>query len=494
LVGSFILSEVAAQIKPSQSFFFFPTRAWELLIGALCAFALNSSHIKNRISALPKSVLNILSFSGLTAIVVTFFVYGDDTIFPSYATLLPVLGTAFVIMFATEQTAVSKLLSVRILVGVGIISYSIYLWHHPLFAFAKVYADRDPSLSMMLLLSLISVFLAAVTWKYIEQPFRVGHTHQPVLRRQGAVFAAAGAGIAFFVAFGVWGLESDGREEWWARNADANELRTFTVLKESRSAVAAITEGECRFSTLELTTEAKEKFISCAQKFGSGTVILGDSHAANLITALQIADTAPFLVGVIRGGCRPGSVDPDCAFYNDLRDFLRDVPGVFEHVVFENAGQHILFDSTGRTAERLFARLGPEGEMDPQDISIDLSVLDGFADYVKSLAEFTRVTWLTPRMEFHFSDTYIIKNGCDFSFALRPGQAQIFEMIAQSIQGLVAGTSNISVVDQGQALALQMPEDFMTCERSFWSDGDHLSAHGATAFGQRLAPILLGAN
>ena len=66
----------------------------------------------------------------------------------------------------------AKLLSTKAFVGIGLISYSAYLWHQPLFAFARIKLVDTPSSTLMIGLALSSLLLAYVTWKYIEQPFR----------------------------------------------------------------------------------------------------------------------------------------------------------------------------------------------------------------------------------------------------------------------------------------------------------------------------------
>src|SRR3546814_14463703 len=79
--------------------------------------------------------------------------------------LVPTLGTALVIIFGTSQTAVGRLLGHRVLVGIGLVSYSAYLWHQPLFAFARHRSPTEPSNWLYLGLSIFAIALAYLSWR-----------------------------------------------------------------------------------------------------------------------------------------------------------------------------------------------------------------------------------------------------------------------------------------------------------------------------------------
>jgi len=83
-----------------------------------------------------------------------------------------VLGTLLVLLYAKEGTLVARLLSFKILVGIGLISYSLYLWHQPLFSFARIMSFEEPSTALFLGLVFIAFALSYLTWRFVEQPFR----------------------------------------------------------------------------------------------------------------------------------------------------------------------------------------------------------------------------------------------------------------------------------------------------------------------------------
>lgn len=162
-LASLALSEWSWPNTPTANFYLAPTRAWELLAGSMSAFIVQRVGINKN---------NIMSFIGLCAILLTVFLYDKSTPFPSLYALPTVLGVVLIILFADKDTLVAKLLSTRVMVGIGLISYSAYLWHQPLFAFARIHAQETPSSTYMLILSAASIGLAILSWKFIETPFR----------------------------------------------------------------------------------------------------------------------------------------------------------------------------------------------------------------------------------------------------------------------------------------------------------------------------------
>lgn len=162
-VLSLVLGEYGARKFQAANFYLTPTRAWELFSGSIAAFIVQRRGVRKN---------NVLSVIGLAAIIFSIFAYDESTPFPSVYTLVPVVGVVFLILFADKSTLPAKILSNSLFVGIGLISYSAYLWHQPLFAFARIRSVETPSSNLMLLLSVMSIVLAFFSWKYIEQPFR----------------------------------------------------------------------------------------------------------------------------------------------------------------------------------------------------------------------------------------------------------------------------------------------------------------------------------
>ena len=192
-LASLVFSEYASRHWASMNYYLISSRAWELLAGSICAFL---GHDRMQRSH------DGLAALGLVLIVIPVFLFDEQTRFPSLFALAPVGGAALVILFADDKTRVGKVLSCRPLVWVGLISYSAYLWHQPVFAFARLRAMEEPPLFVMLGLCVLTLGLAWLSWAYVEQPFRRGK--RPLLPGRLQVFGGAVAVGIVIAGIGAW--------------------------------------------------------------------------------------------------------------------------------------------------------------------------------------------------------------------------------------------------------------------------------------------------
>ena len=140
-IGSFLLAQFHFT-DATSSFYLLHTRAWELLLGVCLAIYLSEGNKGNQPEL---RVGNVLSITGLIFILYSMFFITKDDPFPSAYTLIPTLGTAFILYSSSPNGFVNQCLSSKLLVGIGLISYSLYLWHQPLFAFARYINLTEPS-------------------------------------------------------------------------------------------------------------------------------------------------------------------------------------------------------------------------------------------------------------------------------------------------------------------------------------------------------------
>ena len=206
--GSLMLSQWGAIHHPSANFYLLPTRLWELLLGSLLAFHSTKPAPVPGHRGHPSMLNQCLGAFGLGLILYAIFYFDDQTPFPSLYTLVPTLGTALILLFASGDTLVGKLLSRKLLVGIGLISYSAYLWHQPLFAFARIRSIEEPGPSLLSLLGLTSLALAFLSWRYVEQPFR---DRKKFSRRK--LFSIAGIATAAIITTGMLGYQHNGFPE-----------------------------------------------------------------------------------------------------------------------------------------------------------------------------------------------------------------------------------------------------------------------------------------
>lgn len=153
---------------PTATFYVLPARAWELLAGSFTAFYL-LTHPKPLIHPFIKETFALV---GLILIGLSVFGLNKNTPFPGLYALLPVMGAVLIILFATPHTFAGRWLGNKFFVGIGLISYSAYLWHYPLFAFARLSTENSPTLWAMGGLVALCLGLAYLSWRFIETPFR----------------------------------------------------------------------------------------------------------------------------------------------------------------------------------------------------------------------------------------------------------------------------------------------------------------------------------
>ncbi len=181
-----------AAAHPLGNFYLLPTRGWELLTGAMVAVW--------RGAPTRRGCAEAAGWGGLACILAPMFLYDHHTRFPGLTALPPCLGTAALI-WANRATVSStgRLLSARPLVWIGKISYSLYLWHWPLLALARYSSFEPLSSTQRVALLAASAVLAALSWRFVETPFRTGR----LKGRPRATFAFAAAVTAWFTGIGA---------------------------------------------------------------------------------------------------------------------------------------------------------------------------------------------------------------------------------------------------------------------------------------------------
>ena len=164
---SLVLADYGSRNYPSSTFYFLHSRIWELIGGSLIAYYENKFGHRNENNILSK----IFPSLGLLLIIYSIFYFDNSIFHPSFYTLIPVTGVALILWFSNKNEIIFKILSYKLLVGIGLISYSLYLWHYPIFSFAKN-LELYQSYFGKFILIFISFILSIFTYYFIEQPAR----------------------------------------------------------------------------------------------------------------------------------------------------------------------------------------------------------------------------------------------------------------------------------------------------------------------------------
>lgn len=165
-------SSFIVKFNPDMAFYLLPTRAWELILGGLVTFY-NRTNVESSV----KGSFAFIAYQSLPIIGMFFVVHsmifiGHEVQHPSFITLLPVLGTCLFIMFSHKGEITSDIMSLKPIVGIGLVSYSLYLWHQPVFVFFRFIKHDYFRYEQFALLVIISLILSLLSYRFIEVLFR----------------------------------------------------------------------------------------------------------------------------------------------------------------------------------------------------------------------------------------------------------------------------------------------------------------------------------
>lgn len=221
---SLILAEIGSHIWTNFSFYLLPTRSWELLLGGIVA--VKQTNVL-KINWLNKPIRQAISSLGLLIVVGSVLTFGEHVRSPGLMILIPTMGAASIILFAEPNTWVYRILSSKPAVTIGLISYSAYLWHQPIFAYARVLSREEPTPILMGILSALTLPIAYFSWKWIETPFR-----QKNFIGQKAIFTLSALGIFIFSSWGVYLHAHNGLPERIFKASEIEPSETYIAYNE----------------------------------------------------------------------------------------------------------------------------------------------------------------------------------------------------------------------------------------------------------------------
>ncbi|HEX3917276.1 MAG TPA: acyltransferase family protein [Caulobacteraceae bacterium] len=293
------LSAIGAFMASSATFYLLPTRAWELLAGTLLSQNLAPT------AATPVS-RNFCSVVGGALIAGPILFYAPQIPFPGLAALPPCLGALLIIAAGeTGPSVVGRMLSSRPMVFIGLISYSLYLWHWPLIVYQHRWAILYAGSSRLIdHLAIVGAALVAATlsWLLVERPFRNRQrVSTPVAwgAAAGAAIVLAGVMLAMFASGG------------WPERYPAHVRALASYLGYSRTtARAAFRDGTCHITADDRLSDFRPSLCLDARPGTPSVLLIGDSHAADLWSGLSAALPGVSVLQATASGCRPRVIQP----------------------------------------------------------------------------------------------------------------------------------------------------------------------------------------
>jgi peptidoglycan/LPS O-acetylase OafA/YrhL len=297
-VVTFALACVCVRRDPTVAFYFAPLRAWELLIGTVI-----SQHYVPAVNG--KWGRNLAALAGLMLILAPCKYYTATTHFPGLAALPPCIGAALLIAAGeTGNSLVGRLLSWRPIVFIGLISYSLYLWHWPIITFLEekyIHVDYESPKRLKLAVLVASLIAGTLSWLFVERPFRAGR-FRPGRR---SLFLGTAAAVALIGAVGVFMVASGGLPSRFP--SEALEIDRYTNYDFRRAYRANVCLLDPRFSTFEQFDKATCLSDDLTRKH---YLLIGDSHAAHLYPGLLAVFPEVNISQATTAGCMPFLTQP----------------------------------------------------------------------------------------------------------------------------------------------------------------------------------------
>ncbi|WP_187471153.1 acyltransferase family protein [Luteimonas viscosa] len=277
-IASFAVAEATNESNPKFSYFMLPARAGELMVGALLALALQRAH-SQRWLAMPLAA-ELLGVAGLAVIGYALFFLDDLSPFPGTNALYPCIGAALVILAGAHSRVLKWLLASRPMVWIGLISYSLYLWHWPILAFIRYfYGMVSATHAAIAVLAMLA--LAVLSYRFVERPTR--RVRWSTVRQTGLLFLLPAACVVI-PAFAI--AESGGLKAW-IESSPAYQQGLARL--EASTAPAYRFEYNCQLARHDPDILRKERCVIGATdpRPGAPRILLwGDSHAAHHVGAI----------------------------------------------------------------------------------------------------------------------------------------------------------------------------------------------------------------
>lgn len=459
--------------NPWAAFYLLPSRVWELLLGSIFAAYLRKYHLQ-----IDRKWAELGGVMGLFLIAFSIFSFDGNTKFPGVAAVFPCLGTVLIILFAQGETLVRKLLSIRPLVFIGLLSYSFYLWHQPIFAFARHRSIFELDTFSYMGLIAVSLVLSYFSWRFVEQPFR----KKTFLQRTSLLRISACVLSSLFI-IGLAGF-------FFSSNTGAVKALQATLGNEHRANFIEVYERSHEvkenrsFSDCFLTHEdiqgikVGDVLKNC--KSNEVSILLGDSHARDVFYALGNSHQSyGTWISFAEGGCRPFTTQPVCQeYYKKLLKWINTNQRNIRVLYYHQWGRHFL----------------------NSDFSINRKAVDSTFSYLGEIqSSGVEVVFLGPRHGPDLTRPQVWFSLCDDQKSKLSTRAyEVFRRSSKRVLKLDAYLSDLSQSEDIEYLSLvealnfKFPADVTNCKELFWSDASHWTEAGELRFSSRLKKVLVG--
>ena len=270
-VGSLVWAQSIIVTNHSFAYYILFTRAWELLAGAIVALGVHSGFRT-------KNILNeFMAFTGLLAIILSLILVSESDPVPGLASLPVIIGAALLILSGvSHRTYIGRILSFKLFVAIGLVSYSAYLWHWPLLAFLR-YALVEIDLIMAFTVILVTFVMATTSYFFIESPLRKNNVSTKNIFLWYFIVPA----ITIVVVSTITSKAIKHKNEFIFPWTKLNEINSNTspVYKYKYS---------CQYSLFDIKAYNEDRCVYPENINNSDVFLIGDSNAAHYLGMLRV--------------------------------------------------------------------------------------------------------------------------------------------------------------------------------------------------------------
>jgi len=468
---SFILNAKGANDDVVKTFFAPQTRFWELMLGALIAY-INGFKVQWRLFGRPESagiqrisigaagqplLANLMAGLGLILIGVAIAAYSRTVAYPGVRALVPVAGAALLILAGPQTWVNRKLLSHRLMVWVGLISYPLYLWHWVLLSFLRIIQGEEASQSARAVAVASSVLLSWLTFKLIERPIRFGE-----LRKVKTAVLIVLAAILGLIGYGTY--LKDGltfRSDAQFQNSRTGDTGHLTYHKYIAEKYFLCTPADVAAEALKW-----DIYTRCMQSKPNEQVdiaLVGDSHAEHLF--IGMAEALP---------------EKNVAFY------IKGSPPFLDNPEFKNIYRAVIESRSIKTVILTMHWVGRYGEV-PKGSTLDAELtkaVDALSAAGKNvyIAEDVPVFPFDPQ-KCKGSRRFAKIPVCKMPRAVARSQEDVYH---ESLIKVVGNRPAVKLLSLGRYLCDEENCDMAKDNLLLYRDPNHLNIIGSTLVGRRL--------
>ena len=457
-VISLSLADWGSKNYPSFNFYALPTRVWELLAGSILAYFEITGRGEGVGVRFKYKILNlILPSVGLFLIGYSILFFNDTMFHPSFYTLYPIMGVCFIIWFSNKNELITKILSTKLFVGIGLISYSLYLWHYPIFAFARVNQFIEGNFINKIMIGLVIFILSFISYYFVERFFR--NKKNNFYKIFKLIFFL----ILIILMFIIFIIIKDGK---------VNKTNVFIEKYIS----SALYREKCKFSSnnYNFYNEIffKKEFLNCKKKYNEFILILGDSHSRTLFNSIsKISSKNEFIIGLNQGGCRPFDKNHKNCHYLNALTFINENKNNIKIILFTHKGSFFLTN---------YNQL-PINEQLNKTINYLLEIkkinnkLLFIGPHLEPNVELNYKSILNFLNKNNFKDNTYFKDNTNFDLI------EVDKKLKE-----VSKKNNIKYISKIDILDFKFERDFIVDNNFTFSDTNHWSEFGEVYFGRKL--------